>query len=158
VKRLAFLVRLYGTQSFYAIVRPVRRAYWFVVRPHRRGAKCVVTCDGEILLVKLNYLHRSWTFPGGGVHHNESDEVGALRELKEETGIATHSATRIGEYVNDSDYRKVHIVLFHIELPEKQTPVSDGIEISEAAWFRRDQLPENRVARVDFILGFLPLK
>lgn len=32
----------------------------------------------------------SWEIPMGGVPHDESSEEGALRELKEETGIAAH--------------------------------------------------------------------
>ncbi len=46
----------------------------------------IVNNKNEILLV---HCYNEYQFPGGHLENNESNEVGLLREIKEETGIKT---------------------------------------------------------------------
>lgn len=60
----------------------------------RRGAHAIaLTPDKRVLLLKLRYAH-GWRLPGGGREATETVVDGALRELREETGMHAHGAVR----------------------------------------------------------------
>jgi 8-oxo-dGTP pyrophosphatase MutT (NUDIX family) len=63
--------------------------WWFVRRPHARGAKCIVRDDaGRVLFVRHTYGDRdAWELPGGGVRRREEAETAVRREMREELGI-----------------------------------------------------------------------
>ncbi len=69
------------------VAQPFRYLYWFVVRPKTRGAKCLIECEGKILMIRNSYGQKYWTFPGGYIEKNETPEAGARRELREEVGL-----------------------------------------------------------------------
>jgi len=50
---------------------------------------------GAVLLVKQRRGRKFWTLPGGKVFANESIEAGLRREIREETGARTVSATQM---------------------------------------------------------------
>lgn len=152
---LNFRLRLLANKLFWGVVRPIRLVYWWICRPDRPGVKCVVTCANEVLLVRPNYAHRLWTFPGGGKKRHESWEDAALRETEEEAGIRVTHAVKIGEYVNIAQYTKNVVWVFQAVLDSKLTPHSDGIEIADAKWFALTQLPDDRVSRVDETIATL---
>lgn len=57
--------------------------------PHERSAGAVIyfrTKTGIDFLV-LQYYQRHWDFPRGHVEEGETDEVTAIREIREETGL-----------------------------------------------------------------------
>jgi 8-oxo-dGTP pyrophosphatase MutT (NUDIX family) len=48
----------------------------------------VLVISGDRLLVVKSFIHHGrWSLPGGGVHKGENPLNGAIRELKEETGV-----------------------------------------------------------------------
>lgn len=52
--------------------------------------KALVEHGGQILLVKYpegDFLKGKWDFPGGRLHEGEEALAGAVREVKEETGV-----------------------------------------------------------------------
>lgn len=151
--RMPFLLRLYAHKTFWGIVGPVRKIYRRFSRPELRGVKCIVTNEDAVLLVRINYDHRSWTFPGGGVNRGETWLAAALRETEEETGIRLLDAVFVGEYRRVDRYTRGTTQVFHAALLARQKPIADGIEIAEAQWFALDQLPANRVSRVDETLA-----
>ncbi len=155
MKLFRFLLKLYSTRLFFGIVGPIRRTYRYLFQPDTRGAKCVITCGNKVLLVRINYSHRLWTFPGGRVKRGEEYSAAAIREAREETGLLLREVRKIGEYVNTSRHNRDAVRVFHTELPQPLTPTADGVEIAEAKWFTFDRLPANRAPRVDQILAML---
>ncbi len=111
----------------------------------------MVICDGRALLVRPNYTHRLWTVPGGSVERNETYEQAACREIQEEVGIDIDNLTYIGEYTHVVDYRKDTVKAFIAPTQSLNFKV-DGIEIKEAGWFVFDDLPQDRVPRIQQIL------
>jgi 8-oxo-dGTP pyrophosphatase MutT (NUDIX family) len=76
----------------------------------RRLAAAVVMDDQQrVLLVrrseKERFLPRVWGVPCGKLEPGESPEDGALRELKEETGLLGEIVRKVGESSFVSDYR-----------------------------------------------------
>jgi 8-oxo-dGTP diphosphatase len=76
----------------------------------RRLAAAVVMDDqGRVLLVRRSererFLPRVWGVPCGKLEPGESPVDGALRELKEETGLLGEIVRRIGESSFVSEYR-----------------------------------------------------
>jgi 8-oxo-dGTP pyrophosphatase MutT (NUDIX family) len=120
----------------------VRKIYWFVVRPERKGAKCVITCGEKILLIKLSYAHKKWTVPGGRVGKDETHEDAAKREVLEEVGILLDSVRKIGSYFHDLEYKKDTIHCFHGEAKNYDFRV-DELEVVDAKWFYPHELPHD---------------
>ncbi len=145
---IRFQTRYIATKFFWFFGNPARRVYAFLFRPTRRTAKVLVKNSEKVLLVRPNYSHRRWTLPGGKVERNESFEEGATREVHEETGLHVQSLTFIGEYRNVWQYYENTVKYFLGSVSTTDVEV-DGVEISEAKWFRIDALPNDRSAGVD---------
>lgn len=141
----------HSIKLFWILVNPLRTMYWFAVRPHTTGVKCLIENNGAFLLCRLNYGHRQWTFPGGGVNRKESPEDAAKRESHEEVGIMPEKVTRLGEYMNTHQYKidTVHVYACHV--PTRDFKI-DGFEIAEAAWFDAASLPKERRPTVDRLI------
>ena len=58
-------IRYALVRMLYKLAHPLRIAYWFVFRPHYRGAKVIVRCGDELLFIRNSYGTGYWTFPGG---------------------------------------------------------------------------------------------
>ncbi|MEU6547631.1 NUDIX hydrolase [Streptomyces sp. NPDC046859] len=75
----------------------------------RLAAAVVMDEDRRVLLVrrsvKERFLPRVWGVPCGKLEPGERPEDGALRELKEETGLLGEVVRKVGESSFVSDYR-----------------------------------------------------
>ncbi len=104
------------------------------------GANAIVERDGGVLLVRLNYGPREgrWALPGGLVEEDETPEDAAVRETAEETGFDVEldgllaAFHRPGSPIVIVTYRS-HIVGGDLHIAPE--------EVSEAAFFPRDELP-----------------
>ncbi|MEI8224114.1 MAG: NUDIX domain-containing protein [bacterium] len=117
------------------------RMYWRIVKPVTFGARVLVVHDQQVLLVqprKSNY----WNLPGGGIKKTENPAQGALRELREETGIMISDADyQLGEYCSKAEGKRDTVFIFVATAPNKIIPKLE-IEIQKAAWFPLTALPE----------------
>lgn len=82
-QRLATLVGLWPVE------RLMRLAVLLLAPRHRVGVGVVcLNAQGHVLLLKhVFHPHMPWGLPGGWLGRNEAPGAGALRELREETGL-----------------------------------------------------------------------
>lgn len=104
------------------------------------GAAAVVFDErGRVLLVRHTYGRLNWELPGGASEPGETFAETALRELREETGLAARVEKLAGIYYkqeNDS-----HHLVFRCTLENASEPVPTSDEISACAYWATGQLP-----------------
>ena len=108
---------------------------------------CVVFgIDGQklkILLIKRgNEPYKDcWAFPGGFLNMDENAEQGALRELKEETGLNLNNIKELGTYsdVNRDPRERVISIAFYAIT--RKSEVQGGDDAAKAQWFALDEVP-----------------
>lgn len=98
----------------------------------------------QVLLIErgIEPYKGKWAFPGGFLNPDESAEEGALRELKEETGLT-------GAYIEqfhcfsdpDRDPRERVITIAYYALVRIQE-VKGGDDAANAKWFPLDEVPQ----------------
>jgi tRNA nucleotidyltransferase (CCA-adding enzyme) len=105
--------------------------------------------DGFLFcLIKHNKGH--WGFPKGHKHENESDEETALRELKEETGIAKADLLHEPYFIEQYSFEKnavlldksVKYFLGSVSSMTSETPDSFKKEIPELRWGNYEETRE----------------
>src|SRR5206468_603333 len=96
---------------------------------------------------------RAWSLPAGLLKRGEPAEVGAARELFEETGIRIPP----GELTSCQPSAVVHHdgrwidVVFEARVPPGTALQADGAEILEAAWHQLDALPHLTTATAELL-------
>ncbi|MCQ2190104.1 MAG: NUDIX hydrolase [Paludibacteraceae bacterium] len=108
----------------------------------------------NILLIKRNlepYMG-AWALPGGFIRMNETAEEGALRELKEETGVEDiyleqfHTFTAIGRDPRTDEItgkpERVMTIAFMAFIRQDDYSVVAGDDAANAQWFPVNNLPE----------------
>jgi 8-oxo-dGTP diphosphatase len=109
--------------------------YGFIFRPQHDGALVAIWHDGRILLVRTSY-RRGLGLPGGGVARGESALDAAVREAREEIGLAL-DPTRLTleqEVTIFNEYRWDHTQIFAIDLDQPPALQIDRREIVKAAF------------------------
>lgn len=103
----------------------------------------VVTQSNKVLLVKRNSVrgYGQWALPGGFLEANESTQSGALRELREETGVdlgklqCGQLAMALEENLDDLSVRTLGINFLFAVKPEEVIEVTiDPKEVLEYKW------------------------
>jgi 8-oxo-dGTP pyrophosphatase MutT (NUDIX family) len=138
----------------YRLAWHVRRGYWFIVRPHTAGVKCVVVHDGRWLMIRNTYGHRDWTFPGGGVGRGELADAAVRREVHEEVGIELAAVQAIGSYFSTRNHCRDTVSCFvaHVEAADA---VADGVEVGQVAWVDPQRIPVPYSPAVDDVIALL---
>lgn len=114
----------------------------------RVAVDLVIQRDGETLFIKRKFppFERMLALPGGFVEEGEAVEAAALREVREETGVACldeRDLVLIGVYSRtDRDPRgRVISIAFKCEVPAG-TRAQAGDDADEAAWMCQDRAAE----------------
>ena len=116
------------------------KVYWPSPAEFNRWAAFIVNEEGMVLLVKHTYGRLNWELPGGGAEIDESPVEMALREVREETGLAVVAHHMTGYYYapeNDS----LHFVFWCKQKDPTATPEPDSAEISECRFWSPETLP-----------------
>ncbi len=83
-----------------------------------------------------------WAFPGGFLQLNETARNGALRELREETGLKTTAIGELGVFSDPGRDPRERVITIAYYALVKPSEVIGGDDADEAAWFPADALPE----------------
>jgi 8-oxo-dGTP diphosphatase len=99
----------------------------------------------KVLLVKRGVppFAGQFAIPGGFVLEDESLEQAALRELREETGVADVYLEQLysfGDPKRDPRGRVITVAYFAL-ISAGQAPLQAGTDAAEAAWWPLDRLP-----------------
>lgn len=132
-------------RSVHTIARLSRR----LRRPITVGVKVAVfNADGHLLLVR-ELAGTLWMLPGGGVKRNERPIDAAVREIREETGIALDAdrLALVGVYSSFAEYKSDTVVMFTTTVSDPVIRV-DQLEIAEARFFDPEAMPDRTAQSV----------
>jgi 8-oxo-dGTP pyrophosphatase MutT (NUDIX family) len=118
--------------------------------------KCLITHEGEVLLVRHTYGRRdTWYIPGGAARRGELMMRAAARELEEELGVRDLPLVDMTSMDMHLERIAVHIVCVHAELSDPTLVRADPVEIAQARWFAMDALPSPLGAEVGLLVDML---
>lgn len=102
----------------------------------------VVNAEHQVLLVKRDVAPKKgmWCLPGGFIELGEAPEEGALRELKEETGLNGRNPALLGVRTTPSAQYHSVLMVGYLVRQFRGTPVA-GDDAADARWFAREKLP-----------------
>jgi 8-oxo-dGTP pyrophosphatase MutT (NUDIX family) len=114
--------------------------YWYVFRPKTYGAKVIIVCNDEILLIKTTYDY-GYSLPGGGLKKGEDPSDAAKREAYEEVGIVLSDVAPITSFITTAEYKIDTVYGFYSEVTSKKYTL-DKLEIECAEWYPINNLPK----------------
>lgn len=138
-------MRAYAYQTFYRMPSPLRRVVVRLVAPkYLVGAVAVIRdSESDRLLLLRQPGKAGWSLPAGLLKRREAPEVGAARELFEETGVRIAPGDLTPGNPN-AIIHKVGVVdtVWFGSVPASQHELHiDGGEIVAADWFPVSDLP-----------------
>ena len=98
----------------------------------RNSAFAVILRRDRVLLVQP-WFKRRWQLPGGSLEAGETPWKGALREVKEETGMEARIAGLTGIYPRDNG---TLAFVFAARVARGEHPVGPRHEIRKQRWFQ----------------------
>jgi len=105
-----------------------------------------VDANLSILLIqrKSDPFKGMWALPGGFLENDEDLDAGAMRELKEETGIDLKTMQQLRTYGKpgrDPRFRSISVVHQAIINPAEHK-IAAGDDAASTQWFNTKELPE----------------
>lgn len=99
--------------------------------------------DLKILLIErgLEPYKGSWAFPGGFLNMDETAEQGALRELKEETGLDLRYIKQVGAFSDVNRDPRDRVITIAFYALAKKSAVQGGDDAAKAQWFALNEIP-----------------
>jgi ADP-ribose pyrophosphatase YjhB (NUDIX family) len=108
--------------------------------PRGRGAKALLLCGEELLLVRHTYGPSHWELPGGRVRRGEDPLAALRRELREELGVNFEAAREIAVLSGPGRRRLQRTHVFEVDVPTRATRI-DPAEIGQAQWWHQATPP-----------------
>ena len=98
----------------------------------------------KVLLVQrgVEPFKGRWAFPGGFLNIQESAEEGALRELKEETGLEGVLARQFHTFTAPNRDPRERVISIAFYALVRLQEVRGGDDAADARWFRLDEVPQ----------------
>jgi 8-oxo-dGTP pyrophosphatase MutT (NUDIX family) len=140
------------------VTEPRQAASILVLRDSRDGL--------EVLLVQRNpeqhFMGGAWVFPGGAVHDEDTDHAAAaVRELREEAGIALQEGTEVvawSRWITPEEVKvRFDTWFFVAAAPPGAKATADGSECVDSRWLRPAAALE-AYARDELMLVFPTIK
>jgi 8-oxo-dGTP diphosphatase len=95
--------------------------------------------DGLCVLLVHRARYDDWSFPKGGVEEGETLEQAAVREVKEETGLACQVARKLTtarySYRTRKGDERPKVVHYFLMRPTGGHPQAAGDEVDAVEWF-----------------------
>ncbi len=133
------ILRFIGTLTFWC-AWPV---FWvYFKRSFGRTRIVLINPAGEILLMQQWISSGKWHLPGGGLHEDEETHMGALRELREETGVILVPAdlTDLGRQTCRAHGFTYDASMFAAQVDSDVRLVRQGIEVARMKWMKPETL------------------
>lgn len=116
------------------------------------GVGAIIVEDHRVVLVKRGHppLLGEWSIPGGVLEVGELLKDAAIREAREETGLAVEPGEILGVFdrvVRESDKIVYHYVLIDFLCRRTAGQLRPGSDADEARWFREEELRSLNLAR-----------
>jgi 8-oxo-dGTP diphosphatase len=127
---------------FGAVRAACTRCPFVLFRTPAAGAAAVVVRGREILMVRrgIEPYRGCWGFPGGFQEYGESPEQAAVREVREETGLAVRVIRMLDVYYTIDDPRKrANLVVYLAQPVAGELRAAD--DALDARFFSLDGLP-----------------
>jgi len=107
------------------------------------GVDVVIVNDGKILLIKRSTDpdKGKYALPGGYLDYNETLEEGAIREVKEETGLNIKIVKTLNILSHPDRYRQIVEVSFIASIIGGEEVA--GEDVDKTIWVNPNSLPEN---------------
>ena len=92
-----------------------------------------------------------WALPGGFLRGDETAQEGALRELREETGLTASAIGELGVFSDPKRDPRERVITIAFYALVKPSEVEGGDDADEADWYSIDALPELAFDHADII-------
>jgi 8-oxo-dGTP pyrophosphatase MutT (NUDIX family) len=103
----------------------------------KRIAICLICDYKDDILMGCRNDNKTWTVPGGHIEVNEDPYEGAIRELKEETGLDVEDIKLVGSHWDRE--KGLLLYLFKVEPdPKQMIDVSDDPDEECDSWHFMD--------------------
>jgi phosphatase NudJ len=114
---------------------------WIYLRNSIR-TRLLLVSDSRVLVIRGWLSDGKWGLPGGGLKAGELPDVGATRELYEETGIKLKpkQLRRYSRYRSGNNGLSFEVILFGLKIPKPCLIKRQRLEVVEARWMNPKKL------------------
>lgn len=124
------------------------------------GTGLAIIRDGKILLYKRVKSPEAgfWSIPGGKVDHMETAAAAAIRETREETGLAIGRIDYLctTELITGDDRQHWVSLIYRAQDVDGEPSLMEPDKLSDFGWFGRNELPRPLSAFAQAAIANLP--